>query len=174
MIIKCFYLSCQATVEVDVDDVPHASGGATVLAAGANFGHAQYQRVPFAWRDEHKLSGKPWTCPYHDVMTEATLGLSDHEEKQRRELVSQIRIGRMVKGEQGFYTQVPPAPVPQRIIREDDGSIRQNGTMMRWFTQEQMIAALNGEPAPATAGYTVNISDPPPGVEPDADEAIEL
>jgi hypothetical protein len=73
-------------------------------------------------------------------MVGATLALSAHEEQQRQSLVAQLRVGRMTKGEDGWYAQVPPKPIPERIIREDDGSIRANGTMMRWWSQEEMIA----------------------------------
>jgi hypothetical protein len=173
-IIKCFYQSCKATVEIDEPDIPQASGGANVLAAGATFGHAQYQRVPFLARDEHRLSGRPWLCPYHEAMTSATLSLTDHEEKQRQMLVAQLRIGRMTKRENGWYEQAPPAPVPKRIIREDNGDIRPDGLMMRWWTQEEMIAALTPDAPPEASGYTVTIKDPPPGVAPDTDEASEL
>jgi hypothetical protein len=121
MKIKCFFQTCHQTIEVDVTDTPQANGGANVLAAGATFGHAEYARVPFLPRDEHKLSGRPWLSPYHEVMTDATLTLTPHEEQQRQSLVAQLRIGRMVKGECGWYAQVPPKPVTERIIREDDG-----------------------------------------------------
>jgi hypothetical protein len=146
-IIKCYFQSCKETIETDIDEAPQATGATSVLAAGATFGHAQYQRVPFAWRDEHKLSGKPWTCAYHHTMVGATLALTDHEERQRQSLVSQIRTAKMIEGEDGWYAQTPPAPVPERIIHEDDGSVRVGGTMMRWFTQEQMLAALSGDSA---------------------------
>jgi hypothetical protein len=190
-VIQCYFKSCRETIEIDEPEVPQARGGATVLAGGgaaptdagvATFGHATYARVAFLPHDEHRLSGRPWTCAFHDAMVGATLGLSEHEEKQRQSLVTQLRIGRMTKAGGGWYSQVKPKPVPDRIIREDDGSIRQNGTMMRWFTQEQMLR-LNGEPAPsgdykvgptAEGRTSVFVKDPPPNVEPDADEAIEL
>jgi hypothetical protein len=173
MIVKCFYLSCKETVEVEVDEPPRTAGSANVLAAGATFGHANYARTPFLARDDQKLSGRPWTCPYHETMTDATLQLSDHEERQRRELVAQIRIGRMLKRTAGWYEQAPPAPVAKRDIREDDGSIRPDGMMMRWWSQAEIIAALNPDAPPEAAGYTVAVADPPPGVEPDTDE-VEL
>jgi hypothetical protein len=149
-VIQCYFKSCRETIEIDEPEVPQARGGATVLAGGrstdagvATFGHATYARVAFLPHDEHRLSGRPWTCAFHDAMVGATLGLSEHEEKQRQSLVTQLRIGRMTKAGGGWYAQVPPKPVPQRIIREDDGSVRTS--MVVWFTPEQAIAKMNGE-----------------------------
>jgi hypothetical protein len=178
-VIKCYFQSCKETVEVEVvDDAPQARGSSTVLAAGAVFGHQQYQRVPFLPHDDQKLSGRPWTCAFHDAMVGATLGLSEHEEKQRQMLVAQLRIGRMTKREHGWYEQAAAVPVKPYSVREDNGDLRT--TTVKWWTQEQMIAALNGEPGPvvvgapigrpATGEYKVFVKDPPPGVVPDADE----
>lgn len=150
------------------------SASPTVLSPGATFGHATYARVPFLARDEHKLSGKPWTCAFHDAMVGATLGLTEHEEKQRQMLVSQIRVGRMTKRENGWYEQAAPKPVPKRIIREDNGDVRPDGLMMRWWSQEEMIAALTPDPSPTNDDYKVFVKDPPPDVEPESDEASEL
>jgi hypothetical protein len=182
-VIQCYFKSCRETIEIDEPEVPQARGGATVLAGGTTFGHATYARVAFLPHDEHRLSGRPWTCAFHDAMVGATLGLTEHEEKQRQSLVTQLRIGRMTKAGGGWYAQVKPKPIPQRIIREDNGDIRPDGLMMRWWTQEQVIAALTPETTatddykvgPTAEGRTsVFVKDPPPGVEPDADEAIEL
>jgi hypothetical protein len=141
--VKCHFAACQETIEAPDDPGALEAGPtATVLAAGLTFGHAQYQPVPSILR---KVSGRPWVCPYHDAMVGATSGLTAHEEQQRQSLVSQIRIGRMTQGEGGWYLQTPPKPVPERIIREDDGSIRANGSMVRWWSQEEMIAALTPE-----------------------------
>ncbi len=95
--IKCYFQSCKETIEVDVDEAPQANGSANVLTAGATFGHSQYHRVPFGQRDEQSLSGKPWTCPYHDAMTAANLALTIHEERQRQALIGQVRSGKMIK-----------------------------------------------------------------------------
>jgi hypothetical protein len=162
--IKCYFLSCKETIEIDVDDAPQASGSASVLRPGATFGHADYARVPFLARDEHRLSGKPWTCAFHDAMVGATLGLTDHEERQRQALVTQVRIGRMTKDENGWYSQVPPKASPPHTICEDDGTLRTNG-MAKWWTPEQMIEALQPEAGPP-AGYTVYATDPPAGFTP--------
>lgn len=164
-IIKCYFQSCKETIEVDVDDAPQANGSASVLAAAATFGHSQYQRVPFARRDGHRLSGKPWTCAFHDAMTSANLGLSQHEERQRQALIGLVRSGKMVKGEDGWYVQAAMKPVKPYTIREDNGDIREHG-MVKWFSQEEMLAAMNPE-GPAPTDYTVFATDPPPGVKPE-------
>jgi hypothetical protein len=158
--IKCYFQSCKETIEVDVDEAPQANGSANVLTAGATFGHSQYHRVPFGQRDEQSLSGKPWTCPYHDAMTAANLALTIHEERQRQALIGQVRSGKMIKRADGWYEQTPQKPVPERITHEDDGSARANGTMMRWWSQEQMIDHLNGESqASKAAVYTPPADD---------------
>jgi hypothetical protein len=154
-IIKCYFLTCQQTIEVDIDETPQAAGSTRTLAPGATFGHSQYVRVPFLVRDEHKLSGKPWLCPYHEVMLEATLALTSHEEQQRQSLVAQIRTGRMIKGDTGFYAQVPPKPVVPFSVREDNGDIRTSTVV--WFTPEQAIAKMSGEPQ--STAYRPEASD---------------
>jgi hypothetical protein len=103
----------------------------------------------------------------------ATLRLTGDEEQQRQSLVAQIRSGRILKRTAGWYEQAAAAPVPKRIIREDNGDIGPDGLMMRWWSQEEMIAALTPD-APLATDYKVFVSDPPPDVEPDMDEASEL
>jgi hypothetical protein len=133
MIIQCFYLSCQATVEVDVDEAAQAAESATAPCAVGGF----------LARDKHRLPGKPWLCPYHQAMTEATRGLSRNEEQQRQALLNLLCTGRMTKGENGWYSQVPPKPVKPYTIAEDDGTIRT--TTVKWWTPEQVASHLNGE-----------------------------
>lgn len=173
--IKCYFLSCRETVEIEDEDDVILPGSATTLAPGATFGHADYARVPFLARDEHKLSGKPWFCPYHETMLIATLRLTDDEEKQRVAMVANLRAGRMLKRTAGWYEQAAPKPLPKRIIREDNGDIRQDGLMMRWWSQEEMIAALTPDPSPTNDDYKVFVKDPPPEVEPEPepDEASD-
>jgi hypothetical protein len=132
------------TIDAPDDDSAIAAGPtATVPAAGLTFGHSQYTRVPSG--GNRKLSGRPRLCPYHEVMLEATLALTPHEEQQRQSLVAQLRIGRMVKGECGWYAQVPPPPIKPHVVIEDNGTVRHNGLMMRRWSQEEMLAALNPE-----------------------------
>jgi hypothetical protein len=166
MKVKCYFAACKETIEAPDDCTAMAAGPtATVLAAGPLFGHAEYQSVSIA----RKVPGRPWVCPYHGAMVGATLGLTPQEEQQRQTLVAQIRAGKMLEAEGGWYEQVPPKPAPEHIIREDDGSIRKDGTMVRWFTQEQMLEWLNDKPRAARgAAYT------PPPDGPDAEEANEL
>jgi hypothetical protein len=141
MKIRCHYTGCKQTIDAPDDDRALAAGPtATVLAAGLTFGHQQYVHVPGAPR---KLSGRPWTCAFHEVSLDTALTLTYEQEQQQRTMVAQIRAGKMVKDERGYWSQVPPKPVPQRIIREDDGSVRTS--MVVWFTPEQAIAKMNGE-----------------------------
>jgi hypothetical protein len=89
------FLSCPEVIEAPDDSSAIAAGPtATVLASGILFGHQQYRPVPSIAR---KVPGRPWVCAYHCTMIDATMALSDAEEKQRQSLIHQIRIGRMVK-----------------------------------------------------------------------------
>jgi hypothetical protein len=153
MIIKCHFQSCKNEVEAPDDDSALEAGPtATVLASGILLGHQQYRPVPSALR---KVSGRPWLCPYHEVMLEATLALTTIEERQRQELVAQLRTGKMVKDECGWYAQVPPKPVTPYTVKEDNGDIRTSTVV--WFTPEQAIAKMNGEPQ--STAYRPEASD---------------
>jgi hypothetical protein len=59
----------------------------------------------------------------------------------------------------------PSSPHGQTVRPEVDTLLGDDPRLNKW--REAM------EPSPET-GYTVTVSDPPPGVEPDPDEAIEL
>jgi hypothetical protein len=60
-------------------------------------------------------------------------------------LVHELAGGKRELTEQGIR-QVPLKPLPPRIIKEDDGTIRENGWMMRYYTEEQLNAKLGINP----------------------------
>jgi hypothetical protein len=160
MKIRCHYTGCKQTIDAPDDDRALAAGPtATVLAAGLTFGHQQYVRVPGQPR---KFSGRPWTCPFHEVSLDTALTLTYEQEQQQRTMVAQIRAGKMVKDESGYWSQVPPKPVKPYTVREDNGDLRT--TTVKWWTQEQVIAALTPETS-ATEDYVVNVKQPPAGFE---------
>jgi hypothetical protein len=94
-----------------------------------------------------------FVCEFHSTFLKVSAALTPADRALATQLVQDLVTGRKHFTEKGALRQTPPTPVPQRIIREDDGSIRPDGLMVRWFTQEQMIKRLNGVRAPR-ATYT--------------------
>ena len=113
----------------------------------------------------------PFICPLHSDYLRVSLSLSQHDRALTKALLEDVLLGRKVLGEDGLLRNVPPKPVPEHIIREDDGSIRQNGTIVRWFTREQMLDQLGIEEVQAPPGKAAGKDwatayAPPPDEEP--------
>jgi hypothetical protein len=102
-----------------------------------------------------------FVCEFHSTFLKASMSLAPQDRALTTQLLQDLVLGRKHFTEEGALRQTPPKPAPERIIREDDGSVRLNGTMVRWFTPEQMLERLNGGRADRTA-YT-----PPPDVDAD-------
>jgi hypothetical protein len=74
----------------------------------------------------------------------------------------------MTKAERGWYAQVPPKPIKPYTVREENGTIRT--TTVKWWSQEEMIAALTPETT-STQDYKVFVKEPPAGFTgPEADD----
>jgi hypothetical protein len=85
-----------------------------------------------------------FVCEYHASFLRASLTLTTQDRALCKELLAELIVGRKTLAEDGTLRQVPPKPVPEHIIREDDGSVRVNG-YLRWWTDEQLHAHLNGQ-----------------------------
>jgi hypothetical protein len=90
-----------------------------------------------------------FVCEFHADYLRISASLQPYELTLTRNLVHDLAGGKREFTKEGTLRQAPPKPVTPRIIYEDDGSIRENGLMMRFYTQEQMLAKLNGEMAPS-------------------------
>ena len=131
-----------------------------------------------------RTKGATWVCATH----RAALRFTIRERTQLRELDGLILQGQLALADDGWLTPVAPKPrPPQPVAYDDDGFKRfRDPSSPHGLTVRPEVDTLLGDDPRLTAyreaeepspddGYTVNISDPPPGVAPDADdEAIEL
>lgn len=130
-----------------------------------------------------RTNGATWLCTLHRKALRFTIP----ERQQLREMEGLMLQGQLALADDGWLTPIAPAPrKPQPIAYDDDGTPRyRDPSSPHGQTIRPEVDTLLGDDPRLTryreaeelaegSGYTVTVDDPPPGVERDTDEAIEL